>query len=397
MKNSAQKNYKLIFLYLAFYGLSVGVWSEFSQLWLNSQNISIANIGLIIAGGSVLTAAIVVVVTKYTKKINEIIILKFIFLIKFIFLLGMVLGYYYHLNWLSVICYLFDSVINNLIVLITYPIITYIIKSESIYSKRKLIEYTATDIGVLISSLLIGKSIGSLNLNYNFMLILSMFFIIGATITVLFINNNDQFKVKRRTNIRKIFKDKIICVYLVYFFIGQIAYYTALGMMLLLLINYADLNASSGSLFIVFCYILGDIFGYLALKKLTPNNDYITILLKFGVRFLMYCLIVILPIKWILLFGISVSLFFSRAYENKTDGLYINRLEKSEIFEFSNIRYAIGFIGKATGTMLCGLIFEFGLRYIFGICLIFLFIQIIMGLYLVKMRKTEQNNIFYIL
>lgn len=64
MKNSAQKNYKLIFLYLAFYGLSVGVWSEFSQLWLNSQNISIANIGLIIAGGSVLTAAIVVVVTK---------------------------------------------------------------------------------------------------------------------------------------------------------------------------------------------------------------------------------------------------------------------------------------------------------------------------------------------
>ena len=397
MNTVVQKNFKLIFLYLAFYGFSVGVWSEFSQLWLNYQNISISNIGIIIAVASLLTATIIIFITKYTKKINEIVILKIIFVFKILFLLGMVLGCSFHIKWFSITFYICDNIVNNLIVLITYPILTYIVKTESVYSKRKLVEYIFTDIGVLISSLLIGKSIGNLIIDYNFMLILSIFFIVGASVTVLFIQNNDQFKIKERSNIKKIFKDKIICVYLIYYFIGQIAYYVALGMLLLLLINYAGLSASSGGLYIVFCYIMGDIFGYLALKKLTPKNDYITILIKFGIRFLMYFIIVILSTKEALLLGVSISLFLSRAYENKTDGIYFNRLDKGQIFVFSNIRYALGFMGKALGTLLCGLLFELGLRYLFGICLIFLFTQITIALYLVKKRKDELNNIFYIL
>lgn len=392
METVTRKNYQLIFLYLIFYGLSVGVWTEFSQLWLNSQEISISNIGIIVAIASLITSAIIILITKFTKKINEIIVLKVIFLFKFTFLLIMTLGSLYSIKWLSILGYLVDCVINNLIILITYPILTYIIKNEKIYSKRKLVEYTASDLGVLVSSVLIGKSLWNINFDYNFMLILSLIFTIGAATSSLLIKNNDQFKSKQNSKIKTIFKDKILIVYLIYYFIGQIAYYSALGMLLLLVINYGSLTPTTGGLFIVICYVLGDVFGYLALKKLTPKNDYFTILIKFGMRFIVYLFVILFPIKEVLFFAISISLFVSRAYENKTDGIYINRLPQSQIFIFSNIRYGIGFVGKALGVMICGLVFEYGLRYIFGVCAIFLIVQISLGLYLVKMRNKEKYS-----
>lgn len=82
----------------------------------------------------------------------------------------------------------------------------------------------------------------------------------------------------------------------------------------------------------------------------------------------------------------------SRAYENRTDGIYINRCDKADLFAFSNVRYACGHMGKALGTLMVGFTFELGLRYIFGICLIFMAMQIAMSLYLVKMRKDEERQ-----
>ena len=177
---------------------------------------------------------------------------------------------------------------------------------------------------------------------------------------------------------------------MIYYFIGQIAYSSALGMQLLLILNYTNFSASTGALFIVICCILGDIFGYIALKKLTPKNDYVTILIKFGLRFLVYIIIIIIPIKEILLTAILISLFVSRAYENKTDGIYLNRCSKMEMFTFSNIRFGVGYLGKAIGTLICGFTFNLGLRYVFGIAIIFIFIQITMALFLIKMRKNEE-------
>ena len=391
MKLVEKYNIRLIFIYLIFYGLSIGVWSEFSQIWLNNQNITISNIGLIIAAASFLAGIIVILITKYIKKINELLIIKLAFSFKIVFLIGMVLGYHFTIKWLSITCYMIDSIINNLIVLITYPLLSYILKDEKIYSKRKLIEYSATDLGILISSFLIGKSIGSFIIDYNSLLILSIIFTFCASIVVYFIKNTEKFHNNSKGSIRRIFKDKILKIYLVYLFIGQIAYFTALGMQLLLIINYTNLSASNGALFIVICCILGDIFGYIALKKLTPKNDYVTILIKFAIRLTFYILIVILPIKEILLSALFVSLFVSRAYENKTDGIYVNRCPNQDMLTFSNIRYGVGYIGKAIGTLICGLTFDLGLRYIFGIAIIFIFIQIVMALFLIKLRKNEEK------
>lgn len=388
----AEKKYiRLIFVYLVFFGLSLGVWQEYSQLWLSNQDITISNIGIIIAAASFITGIAVILLSKYFKKINELLVLKIAFVAKIAFMLGMVLGSYFSIRGLSISCFIVDSILNNLITLITYPIITHLIKNEQIYSKRKLIEYTATDFGLLLASFLIGRNIGSLILDFNFMLILSMVFIFGAALTAIFIKNPKEREEAAPPNLKRIFKDKISCIYLLYYFIGQIAYFAGLGMLLLLIINYGGLTTSRASLFVVACYIAGDIFGYLALKKLTPKNDYITILLKFGVRFLFYVFVIIFPTKEMLLAAIVWSLLVSRAFENKTDGIYVNRCEKEEMFAFSNLRYGIGYAGKALGVLICGLVFNLGLRYIFGICVIFLFVQIALGLYLIKLRKDEKQ------
>ena len=64
---------------------------------------------------------------------------------------------------------------------------------------------------------------------------------------------------------------------------------------------------------------------------------------------------------------------------------------KADMFTFSNLRYIFGYMGKAVGTLIIGFTFELGLRYIFGICLIFLALQMTMALYLIKMRKNEEK------
>ena len=391
MEQSQKKNINLIFLFVFFYGLATGVWADFAQIWLNEQGVVISNIGLIIAGATLFAGVVIIVLIRYLKKINELITLKFSFVAKLFFLISMFLGSYFSIKWLCILGFLLDSIINNLIVASVYPTIAYILKNDKIYSKRKLVEYSATDLGLLLASFLIGKNIGSYFINYDSMILISLLFSTCASIFVLLIKNEKIFYSSHKVDIKKIFKDKIVSVYLIYYFIGRIAYYSALGMQLLLLVNYAEFTYSTAALFLVVSCILGDIFGNVALK-LTPKNDYVTILIKFSIRFLLYCLIIIIPIKSVLLIALFFSLFISRAYENKTDAVYVNRCEKEDLFTFNNIRYVIGYVGKALGVLIIGFTFELGLRYIFGICVLFLFTQIAMALYLVKMRKKEEKS-----
>ena len=384
-----KKNIRLIFLYLVFYGLSIGVWSDFAQIWLNEQGITISNIGLIVACATFIAGIIIIVLTKYIKKLNELLVLKCIFLLKSVFLLFMFLGAYYSIKWLCIFSFILDAITNNLVASVTYPIIAYILKSDSMYSKRKLVEYSATDFGLLIASFLIGRQIGSWVVDYNTMVLFSLLFTLCATIFVLCIKNTKVFFAERKNNIKNIYKDKILRFYLFYFFICQTAYFSALGMQLLMIVRYAQFSSSTAGLFIVIGCVCGDLFGMLALKKLTPKNDCVTIFVKFGTRFLFYLAIVIFPIKEVFLVGMFASYLISRSYENKTDGIYVNRCANADMFTFSNLRYIFGYMGKATGILIVGFTFELGLSYIFGICLIFMTLQMTMALYLIKMRRNE--------
>ena len=150
--------------------------------------------------------------------------------------------------------------------------------------------------------------------------------------------------------------------------------------------NFSD-NLATNYLLII--GLLADIFGVIALKYLTPKNDYITVTIKFGIRFLGYTLAFLSNSSLVTLIAITWSLFISTSYENICDAVYINRLENNYQLSFSNICHIVRFFGESIGIFLCGLMYEVGLRYIFGLSSLFMIFQILIAYYMIYLRKKE--------
>ncbi|MFR0922675.1 MAG: hypothetical protein ACLSG7_06145 [Clostridia bacterium] len=67
-----------------------------------------------------------------------------------------------------------------------------------------------------------------------------------------------------------------------------IAMLTALGLKMLTLTNYFRFSHSIATNYLLIVGLIADGIGILALKYLTPKNDYLTITIKFGIRFMGY-------------------------------------------------------------------------------------------------------------
>ena len=164
---------------------------------------------------------------------------------------------------------------------------------------------------------------------------------------------------------------------------------TALGLKMITLTNYFKFSDSVATNYLLIVGLLADIFGIIALKYLTPKNDYITVTIKFGIRFLAYAIAFISNNMMITLIAITWSIFISTSYENICDAVYINRLDNKYQLNFSNICHIIRFLGEAIGVFLCGLMYEKGLRYMFGLSAVFIIFQLILGYYMIHLRRKE--------
>ena len=244
----------------------------------------------------------------------------------------------------------------------------------------------------MFGGIFIGKSIAGLIINYNVCLLIANVFLILSFIILL------NIKVKKSTDnkheeisIKHIFKDKILNLYSTYVLIGTIAMSTALGLKMLTLTNYFKFSDNVATNYLLIVGLLADIFGIIALKYLTPKNDYLTMTIKFGIRFLAYVIAFISNNVLITLIAITWSIFISTSYENICDAVYINRLENKYQLSFSNICHIIRFLGEAIGVYLCGLMYEIGLRYMFGLSALFMIVQISLAYYLIYLRKKEKD------
>lgn len=164
---------------------------------------------------------------------------------------------------------------------------------------------------------------------------------------------------------------------------------TALGLKMLTLTNYFEFSDNVATNYLLIIGLIADGIGILALKYLTPKNDYITITIKFGIRFIGYIIAFISNNVIITLIAITWSLLISTAYENICDGVYINRVENDWQLSFANMRYIIRFLGEAIGVFLCGIMYEIGLKYMFGLSAIFIIFQIGLAYYLIYLRGKE--------
>lgn len=56
-------------------------------------------------------------------------------------------------------------------------------------------------------------------------------------------------------------------------------------------------------------------------------------------------------------------------------------------------RYIVRYLGESVGVFLCGLMYNIGLRYMFGLSALFIAIQIGLAYYLIYLRRKENNKI----
>ncbi len=383
-----------ILIMLAFFSISMGLWENFRGLWLQDNNFTITNISNIISIGTLISVLGIMFVGKNIKLeklkgfVSLALIIKFLNLIMLLSLNNK--GNTSLINFSIIL----DVVTGYLVTTSIYPLITTIIKNNTVYSKRRLTEYLFRDIGILVGGLLIGKNIIGVLINYNMCLLVSIIFLAISVIVMFNMSACKEVKSEASEKVqilKYISQRKTQVIYALYNFIGSMAMMTALGLKMLTLTNYFEFTDNQATNYLLVIGLLADLVGILALKFLTPKNDYITVTIKFGIRFIGYTIAFLSNNIIITLIAITWSILISTAYENICDGYYINEVDNKYQLALTNFRYIVRYLGEAAGIFLCGMMYEIGLRYMFGLSAFFMIFQIGLAYYLIYLRKKRNG------
>ena len=383
-----------ILIMLALFSMSTGLCKNFNQLWMQQNGLEVQSISQILSVATLLCAFCILL---FAKKIGVNKIQKFLLVALLAKLINLCILYVLHqsenLFWIGIFV-ITDVIIEKLITISIYPFIVTIKKEDTLYSKRKLVEYLFKDLGILIGGLCIGRTIGFLLIDYNTCLLLSILLLL---VTVWVMDSIKQQKAiqEKEITIKQVasyvLKDNILKVYMVCYFVANIAMSTGLGLKMLMLTNLFHFTDSGATNYLLFVGLAADLFGILALKILMPKNDYITITIKFGIRFLLYSISFFTNNVAFALLAITWSIFISTAYENISDAPYINRVPNDYQLIFTDFRYMIGMLSTSLGMFFAGIMYPYGVTAILGLSAFFMVFQLLLCYVLVYMRKKEKG------
>lgn len=383
-----------ILVMLAFFSISIGLWTNFKQLWLQDNNLEVEKISQILSiSGLFCVIALILFAKKVSlKNIQKVVTIAL--LVKAINLI--ILAGFNHTPYKNIIeiLIILDAVLENLIVISIYPLIVTIKKENKLYSKRKLVEYLFKDIGILVGGILIGKVILGIVVDYNVCLGLSIVFLILAFITI--INIKRTIIIEKPTSIKEslryAIKDKIQRNYYIYIIFSETAMNTGLGLKMLMLTNQIGFSDANATNYLLIVGLLADAIGIFILKYLTPKNAYLTVTLKFGIRFWFYTMAFLSNNLTSCLIAMSWSILISTAYENVVDAPYVNRIPNEYQILFTNYRYIVKTIGTSIGLYFAGIVYPLGIPYMLGLSAFFMIFQMSFAYYLVYLRKKEEAN-----
>lgn len=231
------KDENKILVMLAFFSISKGLWENFRQLWLQDNNLDVTQISQILSIAS-LCCIIALIVFSKKLSLNKIkSVLSFSIFMKALCLL--VLYILNHSGQTAIIngLVILDTIFEKIIIISIYPFIVTIKKDDKLYSKRKLVEYLFSDIGVLVGGVAIGRTLGNFLISYNICLLISIIFLLMAFITILNIKKPviQKKSIELKETLKYISKDKIVKIYVLDYLIGNIAMNTGLGLKMLML------------------------------------------------------------------------------------------------------------------------------------------------------------------
>jgi len=395
------KEVKKIFFVLALYALSGGIFYNFQELWMAENNLSTQTIGIVYSLCALLSVSIIflssnLISREKLKKFTSVLLL-FKFVILFLLFVLNNSG----LNIIIKFLIMLDYVVDVEIWASIYPLISIITKSDKVYAMKDLIYSFSYYGGIVFTSFLLGKTIGKLDINYNFynligsILMICGFIILKSTNVEQYVdstrekNNNNAFSQLLKT----IKKDKITQNYLMYHLSNSIFYACINGMLITLLTSNLDLSPQMASGFKMVLGIASVMIGIVVLQKLTLKNDYINLSIKFVMRLIIVIVAIILNTRVFYLISIVIIRILADSYTHISEAPYVNRFSSNNQLAFCNLREMIGYFSKAIGNFLCGIAIAMGTRYNFLFAIIFLIPAVVFLFKALNLRLKEKGNI----
>ncbi|MCM1052637.1 MAG: hypothetical protein NC483_01480 [Ruminococcus sp.] len=384
----------LLLIFLGIFGFSIGLFDNYRDLWMNSNGISTISISKIISVSYLVTVLVLLYFTIRvpSNKLKDGILVSLVL----VMVTGTVLVCLNNTSYAFLIKFLmfFNIAFNQVVLSSIYPLIMNISKNDLVYTKKDVVESLASKLGFLIVSILIGKKIGSIIIDYNICLLLSIVFTFLAF--VILINIDIKFKNNNRVDVSKTLKyfnnNKVLYFYLITNLMGSIVYSIILGMPMMRLTTGMGFLPNKASFIVLGCGILANVLALIVVKYLNFKNDHINIFFKYGIRIVLYLLVFLTGNRtlylvlfiWLLLSDTSYGFIFS-AY-------FINNINDNYTMFLVVLKYISALIGNAVGVFICGLVFNMNISYLVMPALILGIIHYIMASILVNKKKIKLKN-----
>lgn len=378
----------VLMIVLAFISFSIGIWSNYRQLWLKSIGFDVVSISRILSVALICSAIISFVISIFSTKVK----IKSVTLMCIIFrAIALSILLVNRNTYIIKICMLLSIMCDVMFSISYYPLLSIVNKVESAYRKQNLISYLAKDTGIISCGLLIGITIGNRIFDYNSCLFIAIISsLMGAFILILF-NQNKYYKKRNVLPIKKalknLYKSKINNYFLFTQLIMNISYGIVFGIMMLILTNYINFSVSVASIFIIVCNLLGSIACSLFIKHGKDLSNYASIFIKYGTRALIYLIAFLTNNIVFFVIAIIVAHITGRILDDKINGVYVRKIDTNSQFLFGNIRYFVLSLGEGIGTYLAGYLMQISFRSIFLGAAVFTMLQIILFVNLGKIKE----------
>lgn len=379
---------------IAFFSISTGLWENFRQLWLESNGFDAPEVSNILSLGMFIGVGGIMLVGKCVRMSQIRNLVTVTLAARLLNLLAL-----YCLNAagnriMIDVCVIIDVVTSYIIIMSLYPLLTTVMKSNKAYSRRKLVEYLFRDVGIAVGAVLIGHRIGQWFFDYNgCLLVAAVFLIISIGLMYrLEVESTERAPTQQLSVVKMIMHSKVQRVYMVYNFLSSVSFMAAVGLKMLVFTNMFDFSPSTATNTLLLVGLAADLVGILALKYFTPRNDYVTMTLKFGIRLVAFAIAAITDNMFICFVAFIWGLLSSTAYENISDGYYINAIDNRHQLKYGTFRNVVSYLGEAVGMFICGRMYDFGLGATLGVSAAILVVQMIAAYYLIYVRQHSKEE-----
>ena len=365
-----KREVKLLYLFLALFSFSVGLFSKYRDLWLVDNNLTTSTIANITSIASIVTILIFLFFTikvSYEKLKTGVLITLILKMITGTILICLnKSGYLFFIKFTM----FFDIAFKELILSSVYPLMISLNKSDEAYTKKGAIESISEKLGFLLVSLLIGRYIGSFIVDYNKCLLLSVIFVFASFIVLLTINDNKKKKKASKNNFdfKAIFHyfntHKIMYLFFTIDCLSSVVWSSILGLPLLTLTQNLSMPTQSASFLILGLGIFSNLLAIQIVKKWHFQNDQINLIFKYGLRLILYFLVYLTGSKILFLVTIIYLLIFDQPFSYLFGSYFINKVPKEYSFFMTVCKYSTTLLGDAIGIFICGLIFNLDIKYL---------------------------------